>query len=158
MFAVLAGKMEVVKTIDGIERRLGWRVPGTIFGEVPLALGTPFPGGYRASEPSRVMRVDMRQYYTIAATAPEFSMKMGALARERLGDCRALPLNRPKRVSPSSGPVGAPSAATCDASSTETKSVSSGWHSMRRICRRHGRAPRPSPKTARYCDWRTERW
>jgi thioredoxin reductase (NADPH) len=96
LFAVLAGKMEVVKTIDGIERRLGWRVPGTIFGEVPLALGTPFPGGYRASEPSRVMRVDMRQYYTIAAMAPEFSMKMGALARERLGGLQSITAEPPK--------------------------------------------------------------
>ena len=26
LFAVLSGKIEVVKTIDGIERRLGWRV------------------------------------------------------------------------------------------------------------------------------------
>ena len=48
LFAVLSGKIEVVKTIDGVERTLGWRLPGTIFGEVPIALGTPFPGGYRA--------------------------------------------------------------------------------------------------------------
>jgi thioredoxin reductase (NADPH) len=40
LFAVLSGKIEVVKTIDGVERTLGWRVPGTIFGEVPIALGT----------------------------------------------------------------------------------------------------------------------
>src|SRR5256884_9192770 len=59
LFAVLAGKIEVVKLVDGIERRLGWRVPGTIFGEVPIAFGMPFPGGYRAAEPSRVMRVDV---------------------------------------------------------------------------------------------------
>jgi thioredoxin reductase (NADPH) len=51
LFAVLSGKIEVVKTIDGIERTLGWRIPGTIFGEVPIALGTPFPRGYRAAEP-----------------------------------------------------------------------------------------------------------
>ena len=62
LFVVLTGKIEVVKMFDGIERRLGWRVPGTIFGEVPLALGSPFPGGYRAAEPSRVMRVDVQQY------------------------------------------------------------------------------------------------
>src|SRR3954452_6879194 len=54
LFAVLSGKIEVVKLIDGIERTLGWRVPGTIFGEVPIAFGTVFVGGYRASEPSRV--------------------------------------------------------------------------------------------------------
>src|SRR6516165_12726140 len=67
LFAVLSGKIEVIKTIDGIERRLGWRVPGTIFGEVPIALGTPFPGGYRAVEASRVMRIDVQQYYALAA-------------------------------------------------------------------------------------------
>jgi thioredoxin reductase (NADPH) len=38
LYAVLAGKIEVVKMFDGIERRLGWRTPGAIFGEVPLAL------------------------------------------------------------------------------------------------------------------------
>ena len=27
-----------MKTIDGVERTLGWRNPGSIFGEVPLAL------------------------------------------------------------------------------------------------------------------------
>jgi thioredoxin reductase (NADPH) len=90
LFAVISGKVEVVKTIDGVERRLGWRVPGTIFGEVPIALGTPFPGGYRASEPSRVMRVDLPHYYAIAAASPEVSMKMGALARERIGGLQGI--------------------------------------------------------------------
>lgn len=90
LFAVISGKIEVVKTIDGVERRLGWRVPGTIFGEVPIALGTPFPGGYKASEPSRVMRVDLPHYYAIAAAAPEVSMKMGALARERIGGLQGI--------------------------------------------------------------------
>src|ERR1700758_2460310 len=63
LYAVLAGKIEVVKTVDGIERTLGWRLPGAFFGEVPMTLGTPFPGGYRASEPSRVIRVDPKEYY-----------------------------------------------------------------------------------------------
>src|SRR5215475_11458822 len=42
LYAVLAGKIEVIKTIDGIEKRLGWRLPGTIFGEVPMVFGSPF--------------------------------------------------------------------------------------------------------------------
>ncbi len=96
LFAVLGGKIEVVKLIDGIERTLGWRVPGTIFGEVPIALGTPFPGGYRASEPSRVMRVETRQYYAIAAAAPEVSIKLGALARERLGGLQGIAAKPPQ--------------------------------------------------------------
>src|ERR1043166_73646 len=95
LYAVLSGKMEVLKTIDGIERRLGWRLPGTIFGEVPLVLGTPFPGGYRAVEPSRVMRVEARQYYSIASASPEFATKIGALARERLGGLQGIAAEPP---------------------------------------------------------------
>jgi len=90
LFAVLSGKIEVVKMIDGIERHLGWRVPGAIFGEVQIALGAPFPGGYRAAEPSRVMRVDLQEYYTIAAASKDVSMKVSALARERIGGLQSI--------------------------------------------------------------------
>jgi thioredoxin reductase (NADPH) len=90
LFAVLSGKIEVIKTIDGIERRLGWRVPGTIFGEVPIALGTPFPGGYRAVEASRVMRIDVQQYYALAAISKDISLKVSALARERMGGLQTI--------------------------------------------------------------------
>lgn len=95
-FAVISGKLEVVKLFDGVERSLGWRVPGTIFGEVPLALGSPFPGGYRAAEPSRVLRLDARQYYSVAAAAPDFAMQMGALARERIGGLQKISEEPPK--------------------------------------------------------------
>lgn len=90
LFAVLAGKLEVVRLFDGVERTLGWRVPGTIFGELPIALGTPLYGSYRASEPSRVMRVDIREYYAIAAVSPEISLKVAALARERIGGMQGI--------------------------------------------------------------------
>ena len=95
LFAVLDGQIEVYKTIDGIERRLGLRAPGAIFGEVPLALGTPFPGGYRALEPSRVMRVEARDYHFLAAAAPQVAQAMGALARERLGGLQSIAAEPP---------------------------------------------------------------
>ena len=63
LYAVIAGKIEVVKLVDGIERTLGWRVPGTIFGEVPLTLGTPFPGGIGPPYP-RVSCASMRSSTT----------------------------------------------------------------------------------------------
>jgi thioredoxin reductase (NADPH) len=86
----------VVKSFDGIDRTLGWRLPGAIFGEVPIAFGTPFPGGYRAAEPSRVMRVEVREYYAIAAASPEISVKIGALARERIGGLQGIAAEAPK--------------------------------------------------------------
>ena len=96
LYAVLAGKVQVVKLVDGIERTLGWRVPGQIFGEVPIAFGTTFAGGYRPSEPSRVLRIDPKEYYAVAAAAPEVSVKVGALARERIGGLQGIAAEPPK--------------------------------------------------------------
>ncbi len=95
LYAVLSGKIEVVKTFDGVERRLGFRLPGTIFGEVPLALGSPFPGGYRAVEPSRVMRVEVQQYYAVAAVSQDVALKVAALARERIGGLQSIAAEPP---------------------------------------------------------------
>jgi thioredoxin reductase (NADPH) len=96
LFAVLEGRIEVVKVVDGIERVLGERLPGEIFGEVPITLGTAFPSGFRAAEPSRVMLVEARDYYAVAAAAPDVAMKVGALARERIGGLQGVALEPPK--------------------------------------------------------------
>ena len=96
LFAVLSGKIQVIKTFDGVERTLGFRLPGTVFGEVPMAFGTPFPGGYRAIEPSRVMRVEPQQYYAIASAAPEVAMKLGKLASERIAGLQNITAEVPK--------------------------------------------------------------
>jgi len=96
LYAVLTGKIEVVKLFDGVERRLGFRLPGAIFGEVPLTLGSPFPGGYRAVEASRVIRVEPRQYYAAAAASPDIALSVGALARERIGGLQGIAAETPK--------------------------------------------------------------
>ena len=96
LFAVLSGKLEVVKMFDGVERTLGWRLPGMIFGEVPLAFATPFPGAYRAAEPSRVMRIEPQHYFAIASAAPEVAEQVGKLARERIGGLQGVAMQAPK--------------------------------------------------------------
>src|SRR3989337_3331662 len=58
LYAVLSGKIEVVKLIDGVERTLGWRVPGQIFGEVPIAIGSPVYRGDLGSEAARRTRAE----------------------------------------------------------------------------------------------------
>src|SRR5215210_700723 len=67
LFALLEGRIEVTKNEDGIERIVGQRSPGDIFGEVPITLGTVFPAGFRAAEKSRVMRIDAHDYHSAAA-------------------------------------------------------------------------------------------
>ena len=96
LFAVLAGNLEVFTVVDGVERRLYDLGPGGVFGVVPITIGTKFFAGYRASEPSRVMRVGLREYHAIAVASPEVALKVEALARERIGDMRGISAEAPK--------------------------------------------------------------
>src|SRR6266545_8334721 len=90
LFAVLEGRIEVIKLVDGIERVVGERSPGDIFGEVPITLGTVFPVGFRAAEKSRVMRVEPHDYHAIAAVQPDLGKELGRLAANRMGGSRGL--------------------------------------------------------------------
>jgi thioredoxin reductase (NADPH) len=90
LFAVLEGRIEPVRIVDGIERALGERHPGDIFGEVPITLGTVFPVGFRAAEKSRVMRVEPHDYHAVAAVAPDVAKEVGRLASHRIGGSSGL--------------------------------------------------------------------
>src|SRR5919206_678970 len=90
LFAVLDGRIEPVQRAEGVERVVGVRDPGEIFGEVPITLGTVFPVGFRAAEPSRVMRIEPRDYHAIASAAPEVATEVGRLASHRMSGLRGL--------------------------------------------------------------------
>ena len=90
LFAMLEGRIEPVSTVDGIERVVGERLPGDVFGEVPIVLGTVFPVGFRASEPSRVMRVEPHDYHAVAAVVPDVATEVGKLAAHRMSGARGL--------------------------------------------------------------------
>jgi thioredoxin reductase (NADPH) len=90
LFALLEGRIEAVKATDGIERVVGERQPGEVFGEVPIALGAAFPVGFRAAEPSRLMRIDPVAYHSLAAVAPGIAKEIGRLAAYRMGGERGL--------------------------------------------------------------------
>jgi thioredoxin reductase (NADPH) len=92
LFAVLEGRIEVVKLVDGIPRVIGVRSRGEVFGEVPIALGTVFPVGFRAEEnaSARVMRVEARDYHAVAAVEPGIGKELGRLAADRMGGPHGL--------------------------------------------------------------------
>ena len=48
LFVVLEGAIEVIKLVDGVERKLGMRLPRSLFGEIPLVYGAQFQAGFRA--------------------------------------------------------------------------------------------------------------
>jgi thioredoxin reductase (NADPH) len=90
LFAVLAGRIEAVKLDDGVERVVGERLPGDVFGEVPIVLGTVFPVGFRAAEPSRVMRIEPHVYHALAAVDQIVAKAVGSLASLRMTGTRGL--------------------------------------------------------------------
>jgi thioredoxin reductase (NADPH) len=90
IFAVLEGRIEATKSVDGVERVVGERHPGDVFGEVPIVLGTVFPVGFRAAERSRVMRVEPHDYHSLAAVAPDVGKEIGKLAAHRMGGSHGL--------------------------------------------------------------------
>ena len=90
LFAVLDGRIEAVMIRDGAERVVGERHPGELFGEVPITLGTVFPVGFRASEPSRVMRLEPHDFHALAAEAPDIAQEVGRLAAHRMSGSGGL--------------------------------------------------------------------
>src|SRR6476469_6837380 len=84
LFAVLEGTIEAVRTTDGIDRVVGTRHVGDIFGEVPITLGTVFPVGFRAgNEATRVVRIEPEAYHLLVARRPEIGAEVGKLAANR---------------------------------------------------------------------------
>ena len=69
---------------------VGERQPGDIFGEVPIALGTVFPVGFRAAERTRVMRIEPPDYHAVASAAPDVGEEVGRLASHRMSGPRGL--------------------------------------------------------------------
>ena len=50
---------------------------------MPMILGTPMPASLRAIEPSRVLKLSVKVFYTLAATAPQVTATVGAALMER---------------------------------------------------------------------------
>ena len=84
LWITVDGRFEVTKMVDGVERVIGKRIAGELFGEVPMVLNTPFPAAMRAAQPSRVIRIDPKVFHTLAAAAPDISADLGAAALSRI--------------------------------------------------------------------------
>ncbi len=92
LFAVLEGRLKVIRRVDGVESVVGERKPGDLFGEMTVAFGLVYPAGlsFRAVEAARVFRIDLADYEELTAAAPQVAERVGALANYRLGGARGL--------------------------------------------------------------------
>ena len=90
LFAVISGAIEAVKLVDGIDRVLGSRAPGDLFGEVPITLGTVFPVGFRAARPRASCGSSRRTTTRSRRSSPRSPKEVGRMAGERISGPRGL--------------------------------------------------------------------
>jgi thioredoxin reductase (NADPH) len=84
LYVTAEGRLDVTKFVDGVERPVGVRRPGDLFGEVTVVLNTPFLASLRAAEPSRVVQVEVRDFHIVAAASPQFAGAVSAAALDRV--------------------------------------------------------------------------
>ena len=108
LFAVLAGKIEVIKRIDGVERTLGWRLPAPSSARCRSRSGPRSPAPSGPPSPRGCCGSTRGSTTSIAAVAPAVAVAVGTLARERLGGLQGLAAKPPKPQSPSSAIAGIP--------------------------------------------------
>ncbi|HET8948218.1 MAG TPA: FAD-dependent oxidoreductase [Candidatus Polarisedimenticolia bacterium] len=90
LYVLLSGDIEVTKIIEGVERPIGRRKPGMIFGEIPIIFGVPFQGNFRATEPSRALRLEPRHFHALAVAVPEVLTDVAAQAKDRIGGLQGI--------------------------------------------------------------------
>jgi thioredoxin reductase (NADPH) len=111
---VVEGTTELTKVVNGVEQVIGVRRPGELGGEVPMTLGTPLPASMRAVDRSRVLKLTVEDFHTLAAMAPEVSAAVGAAAVERMEMLRNATAQPPEPAMFVIGPRLDPGVHTCD--------------------------------------------
>ncbi|MEN0130248.1 MAG: FAD-dependent oxidoreductase [Brevundimonas sp.] len=95
LFVVVEGLVHLTKEVNGVERVIGPRGPGELYGEVPVMLSMNMPAACVAVEPSRVLKVDVGAFFTLAATAPQVVARVGALAKGRMEGLKEIAAEKP---------------------------------------------------------------
>ncbi|MGH3119292.1 MAG: FAD-dependent oxidoreductase [Gaiellales bacterium] len=94
-FGLLEGRIDVIKSIGGRDQRLTTYVPSDYFGEVPLLLGSPALASLRASEPSRLLRLDAPDFLEMIAQCRVLSGEISRTMAARVGRLQQVVVEAP---------------------------------------------------------------
>jgi thioredoxin reductase (NADPH) len=75
-FALLEGRLEILKNVGRAEHVLESISPGDFFGELSLILGAPLAASFRAIEPSRMLRVERADFQDVIAVSASINNKL----------------------------------------------------------------------------------
>jgi thioredoxin reductase (NADPH) len=94
-FIVISGGLDVYKTIGGGERRINHYAPGGYGGEIPILLGAPAIASLRASEPSRICRLDQADFRELIAACPLINAQLLQMMATRINGLQQLTIESP---------------------------------------------------------------
>ena len=94
-FVLLSGRLALSKSYGGIERVINESDPGTFFGELPLLLGSPAIASLRATKPSRVCRLDERDFRELIVACPKLNAELLRTMATRVGYLQQAALETP---------------------------------------------------------------
>jgi thioredoxin reductase (NADPH) len=94
-FALLEGHLSVFKSVAGHDRQITSYGPGEYFGEVPLLLGSPAIASLRATEPSRVARLDASDFHELITHCRVLNAEILKTMATRVGRLQQLAIEAP---------------------------------------------------------------
>src|ERR1700730_18261332 len=94
-FILLSGRLAVSKSYGGIERAINEILPGTFGGDLPLRLASPAIASLRATEASRVCRLDERDFHELIVACPRLNAQLMRSMATRVGLLQQAALEAP---------------------------------------------------------------
>jgi len=94
-FIVISGGLDVYKSIGGGERLINHYGPGGYGGEVPILLGAPAIASLRASEASRICRLDQSDFRELIAACPLINAQLLQMMATRINGLQQLAIQAP---------------------------------------------------------------
>jgi thioredoxin reductase (NADPH) len=94
-FAVLDGQLAVFKAMTGRDQQIYAYTAGDYFGEVPLLLGSPAIASVRATEPSRLARLDASDFHELISHCRVLNAEILKTMAQRVGRLQQLAIESP---------------------------------------------------------------
>ncbi|GCE31700.1 hypothetical protein KDA_71840 [Dictyobacter alpinus] len=90
-FVLLAGSFDVIKQYGDVDHIIDkYATVGEYFGELPLLIGSTAIASLRATEPSRILRLDPIDFHTFIVETPALSSQLLKTMARRVGNLQRL--------------------------------------------------------------------
>ncbi len=97
-YVVLEGTLAVFKNVGGFEQQINRYRPGDFFGEIPLVLGSPSLASVRATQPTRLMRLDAEAFHELLTRCTHLNGEILRTMATRVSALQRLAVEAPSRT------------------------------------------------------------